>query len=92
MNLSSKVLTTLQTSVLAKGPSFIPTPNDASWLSIRKELDSFINELRYFTNKAFPKGQDVEVADIAQNQEQERTDTKIPGDPPKTKRNKIGAM
>ena len=30
INLSSKVLTTPQKSVLAKGPSFIPTPNDVN--------------------------------------------------------------
>ena len=45
INLSSKVLTTPQKSVLAKGPSFIPTPNDVSWLSVRK--NSFIKQLRY---------------------------------------------
>ena len=45
INLSSKVLTTPQKSVLAKGPSFIPTPNDVSWLSVRQ--NSFIKQLRY---------------------------------------------
>ena len=82
----------MQKSVLAKGPIFIPTPNDVSWLNVRKELDSFINQLRYFANNTFQKGKEVEVAEIAQSQEQERTDPKIPGDPPKTKKNKIGAM
>ena len=55
INLSSKVLTTSQKSVLVKGPSFIPTPNDVNWLNIRKELDSFIKQLRYFANNAFQK-------------------------------------
>ena len=32
------------------------------------------------------------IAGIAPNQEQERADPKIPGDTPKTKTNKIGAM
>ena len=86
INLSLKVLTTPQKSVLAKGPSFIPTPNDVDWLNIRKDLDSFINQLRYFANNAFQEGQEVEVAEIAPNQEQERADLKIPGDPPKTKK------
>ena len=53
INLSSKVLTTPQKSVLAKGPSFIPTPNDINWLNVTKELDSFTNQLRYFANNAF---------------------------------------
>ena len=53
INLSSKVLTTPQKSVLAKGPSFIPAPNDENWLNVRKELDSFTNQLRYLTNNAF---------------------------------------
>ena len=92
INLSSKVLTTPQKSVLTKGPSFIPTPNDVNWLNVRKDLDSFINQLRYFANNTFHEGQEVEVAEIPPNQEQERADPKIPGDPPKTKKNKTGAM
>ena len=92
INLSSRVLTTPQKSVLAKRPSFIPTPNDVNWLNVRKDLDSFMNQLRYFANNAFQEGQEVEVAEIAPIQEQERADPKIPGDPPKTKKNKIGAM
>ena len=86
------MLTTPQKSILAKGPSFIPTPNDVNWLNVRKDLDSFINQLRYFANNAFQEGQEVEVAEIASNQEQERADPKIPGDPPKRKKSKIGAM
>ena len=37
INLSSKVLTTPQKSVLGKGQSIIPTLNDVNWLNIRKE-------------------------------------------------------
>ena len=89
INLSSKVFTTPQKSVLAKVPSFIPTPNDVKWLNVRKELDSFINQLRYFANNAFQKGKEAEAAEIAPNQEQERVDPKIPGNPPKTKKTKL---
>ena len=52
-------------------------------------MDSFINLLRYFANNAFQKGKEVEVAEIAPNQEQERVDPKIPEDPPKTKKTKL---
>ena len=41
--------------------------------------------------KLFKKGKKL-IAEIALNQEQERADPKIPGDPPKTKKNKIDAM
>ena len=37
INLSSKVLTTPQKSVLGKGQSFISTLNDVNWLNIRNE-------------------------------------------------------
>ena len=52
-------------------------------------MDSFINQLRYFASNAFQKGKEVEVAEIAPNQEQERVDPKIPEDPPKTKKTKL---
>ena len=86
------MLTTPQKSVLANGPSFIPTPNDVSWLKVRKELDSFIKQLLNFASKAFGKGKKIELAKIAPDQEQETANPKIPGDPPKAKKNKIGAM
>ena len=57
INLPSKVLTTPQKSVLVKSPSFIATPNDVNWLSLRKELNSFINQRRYFAKNTFQKGQ-----------------------------------
>ena len=82
INLSSKLLTTPQKSILAKGPSFIPTPNDFNWLSVRKEWDSFINQLRYIANNTFQKGQEFKVTEMTPNQEQERADLKIPGDSP----------
>ena len=43
-------------------------------------------------NNTFEKGKEVEVAEIAPNQEQERVDPKVPGDPSKTNKNKIGAI
>ena len=52
INMSLKMLTTQQKSVLTRGPSFIPTPNVANWLNVRKELDSFINQL-YFCKQHF---------------------------------------
>ena len=88
INISSKVLTTPQISVLATGPSSIPTPNDFNWLNIRKELDSFINQLRYFANNDFQKEKEAEVVETAPNQEQERVNPKIPGDPPQNKKKK----
>ena len=39
-----------------------------NWLNVRKELDSFINQLRYFANNTFQKGKEVEVAEITPNQ------------------------
>ena len=92
INLSSKVLTTLQKSVFAKGPSSIPTPNDVYWLKLRKELVSFINQLRHFANNAFQKGQEAEVAKITSNQQKERADPKMTGEPHHTKKNKFGAI
>ena len=68
-----------------KGPSFISTPNDVNWLSVRKVLAGFISQLRYFANHAFQKGQEVKVIKMAPNQEQERADPKIPGDPAQNK-------
>ena len=85
INLSSKVLTTPQISVLATGPSSLPTPNDFNWLNIRKELDSFTNQLRYFANNDFQKENEVELVEIAPNQEQERVDPKIPADIPQNR-------
>ena len=68
-----------------KGPSFISTPNDVNWLSVRKELAGFISQLRYFANHGFQKGQEVKVIEMAPYQEQERADPKIPGDPAQNK-------
>ena len=67
-----------------KGSSFISTPNDVNWLSVRKVLAGFISQLRYFANHAF-QGQEVKVIKMAPNQEQERADPKIPGDPAQNK-------
>ena len=67
INLSLKLLTTPQKSILAKGPSFIPTPNYFNWLSVRKEWDSFINQLRYIANNTFQKGQEFKVTEMTPN-------------------------
>ena len=57
-----------------------------------KELDSFINQLRYFENNTFQNEQEVEVEKIAPNREQERTDPKSTWRSPKTKKNETCAM
>ena len=68
------------------------TPNGFNWLTVREELNSFLNQLRYFANNTFQIGQEAEVAEIAPNEEQERADPKIAEDPSKTKKSKISAM
>ena len=40
-------LTTPQKLLLKKGPSFVPTPSDNNWLTLRKDFDKFVNQLRY---------------------------------------------
>lgn len=67
-----------------KGSLFIPTPNDINWLNVRNESDGFINQPRYFASNTFQKSKEVEVAEIASNQEQERANSKISGEHPKT--------
>ena len=47
INLSCLNLTSSQKSLLAKGPSFIPTPADINWYELRKDFTSFVNQLRY---------------------------------------------
>ena len=34
-------------SLLAKGPSFFPTPVDRNWYELRKDFTNFVNQLRY---------------------------------------------
>ena len=47
INVSAVSLTTPQKSILKKGPCFVPTPSDVTWLTLRKDFDKFINQLRY---------------------------------------------
>ena len=37
----------LGSSLLAKGPSFIPSPADINWYELRKDFTTFANQLRY---------------------------------------------
>ena len=47
INLSAISLKTPQKWLLKKGPSFVPTPSDINWLTLRKDFDKFVNQLRY---------------------------------------------
>ena len=40
INLSSKVLSPSEKSLLKKGPSFAPTPTDINWSNLRQDFDS----------------------------------------------------
>ena len=40
INLSSKVLSSSEKSLLKKGPSFAPTPTDINWSNLRQDFDS----------------------------------------------------
>ena len=40
-------LTTPQKSLLKKGPSFVPTPSNVNWLTLRKVFDKFVNQSKY---------------------------------------------
>ena len=47
INLSTRNLTPLQKSVLAKRSTFVPTPTSVNWLDLHKKFDKFANQLRY---------------------------------------------
>ena len=51
INLSSKVLSPADKSLLKKGPSFVTTLTDINWCILRKDLNSFVNKLHYHTLK-----------------------------------------
>ena len=51
INLSNNELWHGEQSLLRKGPSFIPTPADINWYSLRRDFDSFVNKLRYRVSK-----------------------------------------
>ena len=50
INLSSKVLSPAEKSLLKKGPSFVPTPTDINWCNLQQDFDSFVNKI-FFTLK-----------------------------------------
>ena len=62
INLSAMSLKTPQKLLFKKGPPFVPTPSDVKWLTLRKDFDKFVNQLRYqlkHTNQqssTFPAG------------------------------------
>ena len=51
INLSSKVLSPAEISLLKKGPSFVPTPTDINWCNLRQDFDSFANKLGFHVLK-----------------------------------------
>ena len=51
INLSSKVLSPAEKSLLKKGPSFAPTPTDINWCNLLQDFDSFVNKLRFHALK-----------------------------------------
>ena len=46
ISLSNAILSEEQKSLLAKGPSFVPTPSDINWYEVRKDFTKFINKVR----------------------------------------------
>ena len=45
--MSTRHITPSQKLVLAKGPTFVPTPTSVNWLDLRKDFDKFVNQWRY---------------------------------------------
>ena len=41
-------------SLLAKGPSFFPTPYDIDWCTLKQDFDNFVNKLRFRYDNAVP--------------------------------------
>ena len=64
INLSNTVLSDEQRSLLAKVPSFVPTPLDINWYEVCKDFTKFINKVR----------QDIEAR---QQQQQLQTNPQI---------------
>ena len=54
INLSSLNLTSLQKSLLSKGPSFVPPPKDVNWYELHKNftkfVTKFVNQLKALSN------------------------------------------
>ena len=51
INLSSKVLSLAETSLLKKGPSFVPTPTVINWCNLRQDFDTFVNKIGFHALK-----------------------------------------
>ena len=47
MNLTSYELSNACKSLLAKGSSFVPTPYDVDWCTLKQDFDNFVNKLRF---------------------------------------------
>ena len=41
-------------SLLAKGPSFFPTPYDIDWCNLKQDFDNFVNKLRFRYDNSMP--------------------------------------
>ena len=50
INLSNAVLSEDQKTLLKNRPSFIPTPTNINWYSVRKDFTRFINKMRPFAD------------------------------------------
>ena len=46
INLTNSVLSDACKSLLSKGPSFVPTPYDIDWYTLKQDFDNFVNKLR----------------------------------------------
>ena len=65
INLSCLNLTSPQKSLLAKGPSFIPTPADINWYELRKNFTTSANQLRYKAKQ--PQSTSIEPSESKSN-------------------------
>ena len=62
INLSSRDLSPSQKSVLAKEPTFLPTPTSVNWLDLHKDFDKFVNQLRYEFKKQHTQHQEQGIS------------------------------
>ena len=49
-------------SVLAKEPTFVPTPTSVNWLDLHKDFDQFVNQLRYKFKKQCTQHQEQGIS------------------------------
>ena len=59
VNLSKRLLTPAETSLLSKGPSFCPTPRDIDLFALKKDVSDSVRRLRlkeYFLNNNYVGG------------------------------------